>query len=158
MSPHESFCSRISKMEGYLETLQTCEALPVVSSKIPSVAAIYAFYDGDTVCYVGRSGDKQKLRKRIKNHQGLTHNAASYVYKRTCVQLGLLRVYKKGEGGTRSERMNDSAFREEFLRQRDILLKMSVRYVEIDDQIDQYLFELYATLHFGLDTSGFGTH
>lgn len=154
----EDFQKRVDRMEGYLRVLEQCDPIPITSPDIPSIPAIYAFFENEAPCYVGRSGDKQKLRKRIGNHQRSTHNAASFVYKRTCKALGLGRVYKKGSGGTREERMQDPDFLAEFGRQRDALLTMQVRFVEIHDPIDQYLFELYATLRFGLDTEGFGTH
>tara|TARA_R110000803_G_scaffold52340_4_gene107766 strand:- start:764 stop:1141 length:378 start_codon:yes stop_codon:yes gene_type:complete len=125
---------------------------------LPNTPAIYAFFENGQPVYVGRSGKKNGLKKRIGNHTQKNHHQASFVYKLTCLELGLPRIYKAGSGGTRAERMSDPNFQNEFALRRQRLFNMQVRYVEVHDDIDQYLLELYASIEFGLDLSGFSTH
>jgi hypothetical protein len=155
----DDFAARIRKLPVYMEALEQCPAVNVRERHaIPEVPAIYALIEGLEPCYVGRSGPNQKLRKRIENHQRPSFQAASYAYKRTCLELGLGRSYRRGSGHTRAERRANPQFVAAFDRHRAMVAQMTVKFVRIDDPIYQYLFELYATMRFGLDLSGFETH
>lgn len=159
MNADDDFGARVARMPVYMRTLLDCPPIVVANTKaIPEIPAIYALYEQDRPCYVGRSGPRQRLRRRIANHQRPNFNAASFAYKRTRLELGLPRSYKRGSGHTKSERRDNLDFVALFNVHRQRIAGMTLKFVQIDDQIDQYLFELYATLELGLDLSGFETH
>ena len=54
--------------------------------------------------------------------------------------------------------MKDNKFNAIFDVNMSKLKGMGLKFLVIEDHIDQYLFELYATMCYGLRTDGFDTH
>ena len=54
--------------------------------------------------------------------------------------------------------MSDSEFRAEFDKQRERLHAFGIKYLVVQDPIDQYLLELYAALEYKTSLSEFDNH
>ncbi len=52
----------------------------------------------------------------------------------------------------------DSPFLTEFTRQIELVKLMQVKFLHVEDPIDQYLLELYAAMEYGTSMSEFDTH
>ena len=53
--------------------------------------------------------------------------------------------------------MKDPIFVDAYKRHIELIKQMPVRFVEVPDPVDQYLFELYAHLEYDLPLDGFDT-
>jgi len=54
--------------------------------------------------------------------------------------------------------MEDPLFRDEFDKQRDRLSKFGIKFLVVEDPIDQYLLELYAALEYKTSLTEFDNH
>jgi hypothetical protein len=127
------------------------EMQPIAAWK--GLKAVYVFYEPDgSPCHVGRT---RNLQQRIRAHLADSHNSASFAFKRTRKALSLPVTYRSGEG--RAALLARPEVRLEFDRQRLAIRAMRLRFVVIDNPIEQYLFELYAALQLGTSLSEFET-
>lgn len=115
---------------------------------------IYAFIEKGKVVYVGRT---RNLQRRLRGHISKTHNSASFAFKRTREIMNKKKAAYTVVG-SRQDLLKDKGFEKEFHRQIELIKKMKVKFIEIEDHIDQYLFELYAHLEYKLPTDGLDTH
>ena len=114
---------------------------------------IYVFYENCKPLYVGRSGKKggnpDRMRERIYEHcqKSSTHNSASFAF--------LLAVEKAKKQGidcnslTRDALQNEPRFKKIYDKEKKRVRAMGVRVVEVDDSIEQTIFEVYAALRLG---------
>ena len=123
------------------------------SPGIPKDPAIYVFYHDNMPVHVGRT---RNLRQRLRGHISMSHYSASFAFKRARAVTGMVATYKKGEG--RGKLMEDPTFKAAFDRALAEVKGMSIRYLLVEDPIDQYLLELYAALELGTSLSEFDTH
>lgn len=114
--------------------------------------AVYAFFEGEVARHVGRT---RNLQRRIKGHLANSHYSASYAFAQARTELGIKTSYRKGEG--RPALFLRPDFREAFERQLSRLRSMEMRYLEIDDPLTQYLFELYAAMELQTPLAEFET-
>jgi hypothetical protein len=112
--------------------------------------AAYVFLENGTAQYVGIT---RKLVSRLMDHvRGTDHYTATLAYS----------MAKKATGHTRrrSEAMNDASFMEAFVKAKEHLKSLQVAFVEIEDDLALYVFEVYASME--LQTTGkwnsFRTH
>ncbi len=54
--------------------------------------------------------------------------------------------------------MEDQLFRNEFNKQRERLRKFGIKFLVVEDPIDQYLLELYAALEYKTSLTEFHNH
>jgi len=105
-------------------------------------SGVYVFYENDQPIYVGRSN---RMKNRILEHSRPSsgHFSATFAFK-----IALKAAEKIGIDTTRTrgELLADDRFNPLFLEAIDRVSKMSVRAIEIDDQIIQTIFEVYAIL------------
>ncbi len=120
---------------------------------LPVTPAIYVFYLAGEAVHVGRT---RNLRQRLRGHVSNSHYSASFAFKRARGATGLKATYRKGEG--RAALLENPLFRDAFDHALAEVQGMSVRYLPVDDPIDQYLLELYAALELGTSLSEFDTH
>jgi hypothetical protein len=110
-----------------------------------NISGLYAFFKDDKSHYVGIS---RNIVKRVRQHvTGNTHYDASLAY--------YMAKRASGMEGRRNQLMKNDIFMREFLIARGIILNMSVVFVEINDPITRYLFEVYAAMK--LDTRDWNT-
>lgn len=109
----------------------------------------YVFIDGNKPVYVGIS---RGLVKRLVQHLNFeSHNTASLVYK--------MATEDYPHEMKRDQAMRDEQFREVFLEAQEQLRNMYVAYVEIGNDLELYLFEVYASMKLDTDTwNTFRTH
>jgi hypothetical protein len=108
-------------------------------------AGCYVFLDGGKPVYVGIS---RGVIKRLVQHLNYdSHYSASLVYKMAREEYP--RKMK------RDQAMKDDQFRKVFLAVKARLHKMAVAFIEIENDLEQYLFEVYAAMK--LDTAKWNT-
>jgi predicted GIY-YIG superfamily endonuclease len=109
----------------------------------------YVLLDRGIAFYIGIS---RKVIARLTQHiKGRTHFDASLAYGMACRE----RQHKL----TRSEAMKNSQFLECFRRAKKRLLAMDAAAVDIDNDLELYLFEAYACMKLGTkDYNSFRTH
>ena len=132
--------------------MKPCHRLEV--GDIPE-KGIYVFYENGRPIYVGRSN---RLKDRIQEHgrPGSKNNSAPFAFniaKSKAKRLGI-NIDK-----ARSKLEKVPEFKEEFKKAKGRVARMHVRVLEVENQITQHVFEVYAAFH--LETTKynyFGTH
>ncbi len=142
----------LSRMHQLLEELLACPCLTRnqvmrgrrQSRDIPE-EGIYLFYDNDEPLYVGRSGSKNtKLHQRILEHGNKDSDGSSGTLAR---RLALEIAHP-----------NDPEWDSLYENQRNRVQNMQVRVVEITNDYEQGMFEIYAAYVFNTPYNEFGTH
>jgi len=116
---------------------------------------VYVFYHDDKPIYVGRSNN---LKLRIQQHgrPSSRHNSASLAF-----NIANEMMERNGQIPkfiTRKEREEAPGFDRAFFLARITVAKMKIRVIEITDQIDQAMFEIYAVLALNTRYNDFSTH
>lgn len=109
----------------------------------------YVFVDKDRPVYVGIS---RGVVKRLVQHLNYeSHFTANLVYRMASEDFP--------HEMKRDQAMKDEQFREVFLSAQGRLREMSVAFVQIDNDLELYLFEVMAAMHLDTDTwNTFRTH
>jgi hypothetical protein len=95
--------------------------------------------------YVGIS---RSVLLRIRQHvTGKTHSDASLAY--------AVAQRRRPTPGNRSHVMGDAVFQDEFMKAQQYLRELSVAFIEIDNPLELYVFEAYASM--ALETSEWNT-
>ena len=144
-----TFDEAADKMPALLEALKSSKQVRAQGSwqtkkaEVPK-NGIYVFYENGKPLYVGRSNN---LTARIEGHgaAGGTQYGATFAFKLLKEKVG----EKNCQGKTRRE--IQAAFKDEYRTQRTRVRNMDVRVVEVTDQVEQSIFEIYAIL--ALDTT-----
>jgi len=155
---HPRFATLAESLSPSLDRLLACN--PRTSGTLPKnvvpKSGIYLFSEGDTHLYVGRSN---RLRSRIRRHGTLTskHNVASFAFLIARRDTGRVNASYKTKN-SRAELENDPVFSAAFTQAKQRISRMSVRWVEEQDQLRQALLEMY--VHVALETqfNDFDTH
>jgi GIY-YIG catalytic domain len=108
-------------------------------------AGCYVFLNIDIPVYVGIS--RTVVRRLAQHLNHVSHHSASLVYRMAS------RVYDHEL--KREQAMADDRFRDAFLSAQQQLQKMRVAFIEVPDDVELYLFELYAAMK--LNTSQWNT-
>ena len=124
---------------------------PVVG--FPKVPAIYVFYHDGKAVHVGRT---KNLQQRLRGHTTNSHYSASFAFKMARVRTGRMATYRQGE--SRAALLREPDFAQVFAEELAKIKGMSVRYLVVQDPIEQYLLELYAAIEFDTSLSEFETH
>ena len=139
---NETFKKLIEEMPGLLQSLeskpfQTRDNLVGIPAK-----GVYVFYENNKALYVGRSN---RLKERIQEHSrpSSKKNSATFAFK---------------IAGKRKELEQISGFNRGFVKAKKRVSKMNIRFVQIDDQNKQALFEIYAALALETSYNDFKTH
>lgn len=124
------------------------------SSQKP-LTGVYALYDSGEPLYVGRT-NKRGLGPRMRNHLTRSHQQAVLAFKLARLHLGIKTAYSGLN--TRGELMKRSEFVTVFEEQIRFVSALKVRFVEIVDADDQYIFEYYASKRLKTPHNDFNTH
>jgi hypothetical protein len=115
------------------------------AGKSRDFAGCYVFLDGGKAVYVGIS---RGVIKRLIQHLNYdSHYSASLVYRMACEEYP--------HEMKRDQAMKDDQFKKAFLSVKIRLHKMAVAFIEIESDLEQYLFEVYAAMR--LDTGKWNT-
>ncbi|RUL80155.1 hypothetical protein EKH80_01620 [Dyella choica] len=105
----------------------------------------YVFLDNGTPVYVGIS--RSVVKRLVQHLNSSSHFTASLAYKMASDELP--------HEMTRDEAMKDDKFSKLFCSAKERLQSMSVAYIEIENDLELYIFEVYASMR--LDTSKWNT-
>jgi len=117
-------------------------------------SGVYVFFEGEKAIYVGRSN---RLKKRLREHsqRSSDHYSATLAF-RIAKQKFLNNNMVKRR--TNKQLMEDSSFVQEFEAAKDRIAITKMRFIEIDDQIEQAMFEMYVHLTLNTELNDFSTH
>jgi hypothetical protein len=137
-----NFASYVNKLPGYLDQLRASSALE--PNDIKKLPGIYYFSEDGITLYVGRT---KNMRQRYRNHchPGSKGNDAPFAFKLARIETGKQKPSYKVEG-SRKQLMEDELFKAAFDQSKSRIRKMELRFIEIDDPIEQTLFEVYASV------------
>ena len=146
----ESVADRMPALLSELKSdnLRSRDAL----GKLPE-QGIYVFYENRKPLYVGRTGRKggrpTRMRERIHEHsqEKAGHNKAALAF-RMAERRAAKRGIKRGSR-SRSDFQKDKEFKPFFDKAKAEVHEMNIRVVEINDAIEQTVFEVYAALQLG---------
>lgn len=158
MQVNKRFQKLVDKMPGLLQRmaaqpLRTRDNLAGIPEK-----GIYVFYENNKPIYVGRSN---RMKERIQEHSrpSSKHTSATFAF--------LLALNQFKEGGTRRGTPDNLTrkeleiipkFNKFFLKEKSRVAEMKIRAVEMDNQIEQTLFEVYAAMALNTTYNDFKTH
>lgn len=150
----QRFRNAVERMPELFDQLMSCEMVEMTAQKSwKALPAVYVFYDAaQQPCHTGRT---RNLQGRVRAHTANSHNSASFAFKRARLELNRQATYRPE--GSRADLMKDFAFKAEFDRQRKAIRQMRLRFVRIECQIEQHLFEVYAALRLGTSLTEFTT-
>ncbi len=116
---------------------------------------VYVFFEGDNPIYVGRSN---RLKKRLKEHsqKGADRYSATLAFR--IAKQNTSTLQKKERRQTNEQLMKNRDFVEEFEAVKDRIARAKIRFIEIEDQVEQAMFEIYAHLALKTRYNDFGTH
>lgn len=149
---NERFQSHTEKMPALYKALMESDAKPVSAVDHPKAPGIYLLIS-DHVEHVGRT---RNLRQRLRAHRTPNHNSASFAFKKARRELGVLASYTRL--GSRAALQVDEVFGECFRRHVTAVSDMTVRFIRVEEPIDQYLLELYTVLELDMPADEFDTH
>lgn len=131
--------------ETFTKSKTASKALLSEVNRTRDFSGCYAFLDGDKPIYVGIS---RTVVKRIVQHVNSdTHFSASLVYRMAFADFT--------HEMKREQAMKDEQFRSIFFLAQSRLRQMKVAFIQIDNDLELYLFEVYAAM--SLDTSTWNT-
>jgi len=147
----------VDNLPGLLEQLSNKPLLPWANLTDVPVKGIYVFYEKDSPIYVGRSG-KQPMKTRIKQHANPWSNSNTAPF---AFNIAKKNAERKGIdlNRTRAELEKDVEFKNLFAQAKERVRRMSVRVIEVDDDLVQTIFEVYAAMSLGtMEYNKFSTH
>jgi excinuclease UvrABC nuclease subunit len=139
---NRQFLSYVNKLPKLIKKLKKSELINRTNLSHVPKKGVYVFYSDGRPAYVGRSNDmKARIQKHSRPSSG--HNSATFAF--------LLAKEKADELGinTKMERKvleKELSFQPLYYEAKIKVSNMPVRVVDIDDQVLQALFEVYASL------------
>lgn len=138
------FDEHVSRLPDLLRKLLACQPYRYdnLPRGLPS-AGVYLFSEGTNYLYAGRTS---RLRQRLANHctESSGVNTAAFATLLARQATGIVATYQAGEG--RNRLLDNPSFAAAFREAKAKLRALDIRYVAIEDPIDQALFEIYASL------------
>lgn len=138
-----------------MKDLQKSE--PVTKNELKNVPkrGIYVFFENDKPIYVGRS---KNLRQRLGQHsqQYSDHHSATFAFmiaKQDAEKRGI-NLHKR----TREDLQIDPEFSPIFSDAKNRVLNMKIQVIQMDDPVEQTLFEVYAALELNTEYNIWETH
>jgi len=116
---------------------------------------VYVFFENNKPIYVGRSN---RLKKRIKEHSQISSDQYSATLAFRIAKQNTLILQKKWGKQTNEQLMKNSVFREKFEAAKDRIARTRIRFIEVKDQVEQAMFEIYAALVLDTELNDFSTH
>ncbi len=118
---------------------------------------IYALFENNKPIYVGRSNN---IKQRLYGHsnQGSDRYSATFAFRLAIKEYES--KYKKSTKGIRRQDLEkDQEFAVEFNEAKSRVAGMGIKAINIDDQISQTIFEVYAAMKLGtLEFNSFDNH
>jgi len=154
---NERFKELADRMPSYLQSLLKQPLIAIDDIGITQVPqkGVYIFFEGNKPVYVGRSN---RLKKRLKEHsqRSSDHYSATLAFRIAKKNTSTLRI--KDRKQTNEQLMKNGDFVKEFKAAKERISRAKIRFIEIEDQIEQAMFEIYASLELGTELNVFSTH
>ena len=151
------FKELVDKMPPYLQLLLSQPLIDINDIGITQVPqkGVYVFFESNKPIYVGRSN---RLKERLKEHsqKSSDHYSATLAFR--IAKQNASDLQNKERKLTNAQLMENSDFLKEFTAAKDRIYKAKIRFIKIEDQIEQAMFELYASLALGTELNDFNTH
>ena len=147
-----TFRNAIDKMPRYMRRLMACDLVPMPGNSLEVRKGVYVLYYEGRPVYVGRS---RNMKQRLRMHVSGGKEGASFAFK-----LGrrLLQTQEPRRiSATRKQLAADPDFQRAFDLAVARIREMEVRAVEVDDPIEQTLFEIYAHMELRTRFNSFET-
>lgn len=148
------FQRTIERFPQYMtELLKTA---PVQFNQLKDIPkqGIYVYYENDKPIYVGRS---KNLRQRLRQHyqQSSDHHSATFAF-----MVAKQDAKKRGYNlkGTRDTLQKEDAFSQVFAEAKSRVRNMKIQIIQVDDPVEQTLFEVYAALELKTEYNKWETH
>jgi len=153
---NERFKKLVDRMPLLLQSLLERPAIARDDVGIVQVPekGVYVFFENNKPIYVGRSN---RMKKRIKEHSQVSSQYSATLALRIAKQ-DILILQKKRRKQTNEQLMKNSVFREKFEAAKDRIARTKIRFIEVKDQDEQALFEIYAALVLDTELNDFSTH
>jgi hypothetical protein len=152
-----NFFEIIEEFPRLLEKLKESESLSKNQLKSIPEQGIYVFYERNIPLYVGRSGRKGRFKTRILEHsrQSSGHGTATFAF-----ILAKDEAKEKGVNVdiSRTNLEKEPKFAEVYREAKERVSKMQLKIIEINDPIEQTLFEVYAALELNTPYNKWETH
>jgi len=153
----EVFDSHIKALPILLKTLLEMHPInPISLPQIMPLKGIYLFSENGNHLYVGRTNN---IKKRIQNHcrLGASHNQATFAFRVARSDTNQHKASYKTEG-LRKQLEDDPIFGPAFIKAKERIRNMELRFVEINDPVLQALFEIYASMILKTPFNDFENH
>ena len=149
------FNELVAQMPGLFEGL---ESQPFRTrdnlAEIPE-RGVYVFYENNKALYVGRS-NRLKARIQVHGRPSARHSSAQFAFNLAKEKIARYRDIPKDI--TRKELEKAPGFERAFFEAKNRVAQMKIRVVQINDQVTQALFEIYAALSLDTRYNDFRTH
>ena len=112
---------------------------------------IYVFYENEIPVYIGRTNN---IKQRLKNHLTEDRGYAKATF-------AFLKAAKKFNGQqklSRKEKFNDPDFKQHFLNALDEISQMKVKFINIDNQEEQHILEIFFAMEYKTEYNTFKNH
>ena len=115
---------------------------------------VYVLFEDNEPVYVGRSN---RLKERLKEHsRGGSEYSATLAFR--IAKQNYSDFQKIELKQTSKQLMMNVDFVKEFEKAKDRIAKMRIRFIRVEDQIEQAMFEIYAHMTLGTKFNDFNTH
>lgn len=123
-------------LDELTEKLKNSKA--IAKEELKNINGIYAFYENDKPIYVGRT-NRNRMRKRIQEHsmKSSNQNSATFAFR-------MAKEMKNDNSLSKIE-----TYDPDFVKAKERVSKMQIKFVEIDDPIIQTILEPYVAYKLG---------
>ncbi len=156
---YRRFADVIDRMPRYLQELEDCQIITRdgrgrLSHNLPA-KGIYVFYENGEPKYVGRS---DRLKDRILEHGRASSSHGSAPFAFNIARKKFWETRPDRDSMFRSALEQDPDFAPLFCQAKRRVRRMGIRVVEIQDPIEQTIFEVYAHLKLRTCFNSFKNH
>ena len=138
---NQAFSKKIERLESLMSKLQCSKSRGWADRTGLPERGVYVFYEKGRPLYAGRS---RNLKRRITEHGAKSSRieSATFAFKLLREETGL----QEGHDSPLTRKQIQDSYSVEFASQRERIRRMQFRVVEINDDEEQALFELYASI------------
>ena len=151
----EQFDEFISSLPGLLHRLESGPVMTVSALGTVPSRGIYVFYEAESPLYVGRS---RRLKARLREHgqQSSDRYSATFAFRLAQEKGELEGIDCKSV--KKAELAQNTRFVPLFVEAKARVAAMTIQVVEVEDPVEQTIFEVYAALALHTQYNDFETH
>lgn len=151
---NEKFKTKIDQLPHLFDQLADSEPKKRTNLANLPQKGVYAFFERSRPMYVGRSN---RMKNRIMEHGRPKSDRYNATF---AFRLAIEKAEKKGIDVKKlhAELEKDPYFAEVFSKEKERVSQMQIRTVEINDSLEQTLFEIYASVAFNTKYNYFNVH